>query len=122
MPVRESVRGAQGMEEEHLRSPDSERLFTRSVGGQPGSAADSPDRQTSPKQEWMIVVEPEAGRAYSSGRVGTPLGVYQSKMATVNERLRARDGAQLIIEEAVGARLYTGPMVRRSPAPMNVLE
>ena len=64
-------------------------------------------------EEWTIVVNPEEGKQYSSGRVGTPLTVFEELMARKNARLKEKGLALMIIEELIGARLYTGPLFEK---------
>ena len=97
----------EGMGEEHNKRGDSQTPFLRSM-----SKPDNPKYAT-PAEEWTIVVEPEEGRKYSSGRKGTPLKVFEALMAVRNNELRESKHAQMIVEELVGARLYTGPMFEK---------
>ena len=94
-----------GMHSEHSARPDSETPFLRSVGGQLGASGAT---YATPKEEWLLVVEPEEDKQYGSGRVGTPLAVYEALMREKNAALASKRHAELIIEEVVGARLYTG--------------
>ena len=89
----------QAMEAEHLRSAESTKPFVRTMN----------KKETTPELEWEIVVMPKPGQKYSSGRVGMPLEELRKLMDEKNEQLKAKGQAVLIIEEPVGARLYTGP-------------
>ena len=43
-----------------------------------------------PAEEWTIVVTPEVGKKYSSGRTGTPLSVYEELMGEKNKLLQVK--------------------------------
>ena len=67
-------------------------------------------KYATPREEWTIVVEPEEGRQYSSGRVGTLLAVFERRMLDKNAQLKAQDEPLMVPEELIAGRLYTGPM------------
>ena len=62
---------------------------------------------------------PMAGKEYTSGRTigednaAQPLEIMLEKMREKNERLKASGHDELIEEEMIGARLYTGPMFEK---------
>ena len=98
-----------GMQDEHRKRPDSEVRFLRSM-----SKPDKPKYAT-PAEEWTIVHEPEEGKQYSSGRIGMPLAVFEALMRDKNALLAKKGHTELILEEVVGARLYTGCVMHHTP-------
>ena len=75
-------------------------------GGRPNKP-----KYATPEEEWAIVVNPEEGKDYSSGRKGTPLAVYEEKMKQKNSLLQAKGhDALLVIEEVVSVRLCANPL------------
>ncbi len=58
-------------------------------------------------------------------RIPEPLEKMQAAVDECNVKLKAMDEPDLLLDEALGARLYTGPMVRaamRSPTPKRAPE
>ena len=98
-----------GMEAEHNERPDSKTVFVRSMN----------KKEATPMQEWEIVLTPVEGTKYSSGRTigddnsALPLEVILERMRAKNLELRAKGHTELVKEEVVGARLYTGPMFEK---------
>ena len=105
----------EAMEAEHTEALDSKDEFTASNYG----------IKTTPQKEWWFVTaEPgkegiewptEAklqgtAKSRSKMRKPMPLGELQAKLDKFNAQLEAMGGSKLMIEEAFGARLYTGPM------------
>ena len=99
------------MEFEHLADKDSKMEFTAPNGV-----------TTKAETEWTVVCCPVKGADYpertgyrehhpSWCRVPTTLDVIVHQMEEqCNKRLRAAGHSELILEELVGGRLYTGPM------------
>lgn len=99
------------MEFEHTQEKDSKASFTAPNG-----------TTTTADTEWVVVCAPEAGVEYPERagyrerhsewcRVPTPLSVLlQAMEEKCNEKLRADSHSEMILEELVGGRLYTGPM------------
>ena len=88
------------------------------LSGGAAHVADAWRRPDKPKyassaEEWKIVVEPEEGFEYSSGRIGTPLAVFLKLMDEKNALLRERGLALMVEVELIGARLYTGPLYEK---------
>ena len=102
------------MKLEHCAMPDSRQPF-RTSNGMEGVLSE---------QEWEFVLAPSQKKEYAERggdfraehpewcRQALPLGVFELRMAQVNRKLAAKGLAQLIKEEVVGGRLYTG----RAPA------
>ena len=99
-----------GMEREHTRSADSDDPFTT-----PNYAV-----TTTPSTEWWFVVEPEQQREWpvegkppaapAAPRSALPTQRLESLLREKNAELAAAKADPLLLEEAFGARLYTGPM------------
>ena len=99
------------MEFEHCNEKDSKATFTAPNGVTTDSST-----------EWDIVCSPEAGRDYPERqgyrahhpawcRVPQKLAVMLQAMEDkCNARLRPQGHSEMIVEELVGGRLYTGPM------------
>ena len=111
-PPNPKVREA--MEGEHTKARDSLNEFTASNYG----------TTTTPQAEWWFIAEPGregvewpvekelCGTAESRGKMRKPmsLAVLQTQLDQVNARLKNMEETELMIEEAFGARLFTGPM------------
>jgi len=77
---------------------------------------------TTPAIEWAVVVAPQKGVAYPERggyetnypqwcRVATPLATMLEQMEEkCNAKLREDEHSEMILEEMIGGRLYTGPM------------
>ena len=101
------------MEYEHTGDKDATSSFTAPNG-----------TTTTSEVEWQFVCCPEARNAYPERqgfrehhsqwcRSPKPLAELMDLMESyANERLRAGGHSEMILEELVGGRLYTGPMVR----------
>tara|TARA_B110001452_G_scaffold89839_1_gene73769 strand:+ start:2796 stop:3680 length:885 start_codon:yes stop_codon:yes gene_type:complete len=93
------------LQREHIHSPDSTEKFTSSNGV-----------TTTSMIEWHVVVDPEPASLYPQrrGRMGdvireiNPLSKYVKKMVGINEQLRAIGQEDLLEEEMLASRLYTG--------------
>ena len=100
------------MEYEHIGDKDATSSFTAPNG-----------TTTTSEVEWQFVCLPEARDAYPERqgfrehhsqwcRSPKPLAELMELMEShANERLRAGGHSEMIVEELVGGRLYTGPMV-----------
>ena len=97
------------MEREHTSSADSDVEFT------PTNYLVT----TTPRKEWTFTVEPEKcdvwpteQRAIDSAQKRKPmlLPELRRKLDEVNAQLELLKEVKLMLEEAFGARLYTGPM------------
>jgi hypothetical protein len=100
------------MEYEHIGDKDATSSFTAPNG-----------TTTTSEVEWQFVCLPEARDAYPERqgfrehhsqwcRSPKPLAELMELMEShANERLRAGGHSEMILEELVGGRLYTGPMV-----------
>jgi hypothetical protein len=111
-PLNPKVR--ETMESEHTTSSDSLEEFTAGNYGV----------TTTPKQEWLFVVEPDQkgvvwpvekkmlGTAESRGKMRKPmlLAVLEAELDKINKQLEAMNEPKLMLVEALGGRLYTGPM------------
>ena len=97
------------MEREHTMAADSNKDFT------------TPNYEvtTKPEIEWSFVVEPTQNVEWPIEKKleppavpRTPLSMRQleSLLRQKNEELERVQAAHLLLEEAIGARLYTGPM------------
>ena len=74
---------------------------------------------TTPTIEWLFVTEPEKPIQWpveeklrgspDKMRKPLPLPELKAKVASVNERLDKMHEPRLLYEEAIGARLYSGP-------------
>ena len=116
----------EGMEYEHCGADDSHEEFVTS----------NTDITTNSRTEWLFVVDPERhlretgardwpdlilGGGYSQNvhhtrhyREPRPPRDFKAKIRSLNEQLKEELGSgELRHEEFCGARLYTGPMVRR---------
>ena len=99
------------MEMEHTAGPDAATEFEANMG-----------LKTTAEKEWEIVVAPKEGVEYAERegyreshatwcRVARPLKQLLEDMETkCNERLRKDGHSELIKEELVAGRLYTGPV------------
>lgn len=109
-----------GMRNEHLFASDSHEKFT------------TPNYQTSTTSriEWHFVADPEDeelltemhGRwpedvtppsckdGQSFKREPRPLRTFEDEMRRVNEELEAAGEPQMLLDELIGSRLYTGPV------------
>ena len=77
------------------------------------------------EKEWEFALEPQLDVEYAerSGtfrdlhpewcRKPTPLAELEVRMATVNERLVAASHTEMVGDELLGGRLYTGPMYEK---------
>jgi hypothetical protein len=103
----------EAMENEHTKAPDSQDEFTSGNYG----------ITTTPHTEWLFITEPgkkgvewpveEKLRGGGSGekmRKPMLLDELRRKLAEVNAQLKEMKETELLLEEAFGARLYSGPM------------
>jgi len=100
------------MEVEHCDAKDSAAPFTSSNG-----------LTTCSKVEYELVTCPKLGKLYPERESLPPVHPHrrnvwdlerlQREIERINECLRADKHTELIIEEAVGGRLYTGPMYEK---------
>ena len=97
------------MEREHTSSADSHDKFTTT----------NYLLTTTPKEEWTFTVEPEKcaewpteQRAMDAAHKRKPmlLPELRRKLSEINKQLELMKQVLLMLEEAFGARLYTGPM------------
>ena len=105
------------MRTEHCDKLDSKALFEASnMNGAKTRACD----------EWAFVAEPDPGKVYTE-RKGLRADLWRTqktveelaeRMTEKNAELRDKKHEPLVIEEAIGARLYTGPMC--TPMPPNL--
>ena len=109
-----NVRSA--MEREHTTAADSRDEFTSSNYGV----------TTTPEQEWWFVTEPDKGVEWpvelkldgdEKRRRPMPRNAMQSALDERNRRLQALNEPLLLLDEADGARLYTGAMCARNSPP-----
>ena len=111
----QNVRSA--MEREHTAAPDSHDEFTSSNYGV----------TTTPATEWWFVAEPDksvewpveerlTGEEEERRRRPMQLDALQSALDERNRALQALNEPLLLLEEAFGARLYTGAMCDSPPA------
>ena len=101
-----------GMEREHTDRPDSDLLFDTSNGV-----------RTTSRDEYEFVVRPVLGKAYperaalrgTPNKCRRPLSVDElwEAVAPRNAALRQLREAELLREEVVGGRLYSGPMYEK---------
>ena len=103
----------QAMERDHLHSEDSSDEFTTS----------NYMMTTTPQIEWWFVAEPdravewpkegnikEDGTSHATRRRPLPLSELKHRLHEVNAQLAVLEEPELMLEEGLGARLYTGPM------------
>ena len=105
-----SVRAS--MADEHMNRPDSHTPFSSSNG-----------LTTTSMDEWEVAIEPKAGRVYPERtsfpegdprcRSPLPLEALLPAMDEHNAKLVAGGHAPMVAEEALGGRLYTGPMYEK---------
>jgi hypothetical protein len=100
------------MKQEHSVRADSFELFTTS----------NYSMETCAETEWRFVAEPESSNNWPSEgrpalvsgqpcvRSALPLSALEGAMHTKNCSLRASSQTEMILEEAIAGRLYTGPM------------
>ncbi|KOO32003.1 hypothetical protein Ctob_011440 [Chrysochromulina tobinii] len=101
------------MERDHLHSEDSSDEFTTS----------NYMMTTTPQIEWWFVAEPdravewpkegnikEDGTSHATRRRPLPLSELKHRLHEVNAQLAVLEEPELMLEEGLGARLYTGPM------------
>lgn len=108
----------EAMQREHTDSADSTDEFVTT----------NYKVRTTPKTEWRFVANPELlngewpkedrtldefVRTPERMRSTMPSREVEAKLKSVNEQLRAIGADLLLLEEALGARLYTGPMCVR---------
>ena len=101
----------ESMKQEHTARDDSSLEFTSSNGVTTTSAT-----------EWEVVMTPEPGRDYPdrSGFVASdvrrrarnlvPIEELRPAMEQQNKRLKELKQSEMVMEELIAARLYTGPM------------
>ena len=83
---------------------------------------------TTPKTEWFFVCSPSGGPGQadpsqhtwprehnhdSNPRQATPLSDFDQKLEEKNTLLKAKQQEELIRDEMIGIRLYTGPMFEK---------
>ena len=103
----------QAMERDHLHSEDSSDEFTTS----------NYMMTTTPQIEWWFVAAPdravewpkegnikEDGTSHARRRKPLPLSELKHRLHEVNAQLAVLEEPELMLEEGLGARLYTGPM------------
>ena len=101
---------AQGMEREHTGAADSLDMFTTLNYGV----------TTTPQLEFRFVAEPDRDESWpveakladapDKRRKVMSLRGLEAALAQVNAKLREQGATTLLVEEGIGARLYTGPM------------
>ena len=97
------------MQQEHMARDDSSLDFTSSNGVTTTSAT-----------EWEVAIAPQAGREYPDRRefaqndprrrVPQSIELLLPKMEQQNQILKANQHTQMVREELIAAKLYTGPM------------
>jgi len=96
----------EGMRGEHTAKEDANKEFTTS----------NYEVTTTSAIEWKFVTEPDAVIDWPKEQKGAmrrapmPLSELQSEMEERNKRLREMKEPVLMLDEALGARLYTGPL------------
>ena len=106
----------EAMESEHRRSADSQEAFISSNYG----------ISTTSETEWLYVVDPDGGMAHlgidswpseqhsiewehkRQHRNASPLAAFEAARHDVNRQFRAMEEPPLMLEELIGARMYTG--------------
>ena len=73
--------------------------------------------KTTPRKEWTFTVEPEKCDVWPTEQIDSAqkrepmlLPELRRKLDEVNAQLELLKEVKLMLEEAFGARLYTGPM------------
>ena len=107
----------EGMKAEHTAASDSHDYFT----------TDNYGVATTPQLEWQFVADPGASIEWpveeklrgtpAKMRKPMPLVEMQAKLNKVNEQLDKLEEPRLLLVEAFGARLYTGPCFGACPHP-----
>ena len=101
-----------GMEREHCARDDSDEPFTTSNG-----------MTTTSRQEFEFVVTPQPGKAYPERRdlqlkpklrrQPLPPAALDEMRRAKNKQLRAAGHSELMVEEQIAGRLYTGPIYEK---------
>ena len=98
---------AEAVEKEHVHEADSQDYFTTS----------NYQITTTPETEYYFVVAPERLREWPcekapgrSCRQTLPLVELEKRLALQNQKLSELNEPHLTVIEAIGGRLYTGPM------------
>ena len=101
------------LEHEHCTSPDSKDPFR---------TPQTKDKFIPiPSTQWWYVVDPRQAEddgtfhLKQKGRNDEPLSHYETKMAEVNRKLDKGGHTNMVVNELIAARLYSGPM--RAPPP-----
>ena len=107
-----SMHVIEGMEREHVHCADSDLIFTTSNG-----------MKTTSRDEFEFVVCPQKGKAYPERedvrgrpelcRRPLPPEEFEGSLRLKNKQLRAAGHPELMVEEQIGARLYTGPIYEK---------
>ena len=107
-----SMHVIEGMEREHVHCADSDLIFTTSNG-----------MRTTSRDEFEFVACPVKGKAYPERddvrsrpelcRRPLPPEEFEGSLRLKNKQLRAAGHPELMVEEQIGARLYTGPIYEK---------
>jgi hypothetical protein len=93
--------------------PDSDAPFDTSNGVHGATSRSEWEFVTAPSDERSYVDRQWSEEQRDCARAPVPLAQLEVKMAGVNARLRAANHVEMVAEELVGGRMYTGAMYEK---------